>query len=102
MKRLTIRGTALSVGLFLDVSFVLCVLWGLLAPQRLAKMAGFLEVIFPGFVWLSLQSVILGLVEAFLYGVYIAVIFVPLFNYFEAGRRVEALGVDMTREALRH
>jgi hypothetical protein len=31
-----------------------------------------------------------------------ALVFVPLFNYFEAGRRVEALGVGMTREALRH
>ena len=48
MKRLTIRGTALSFGLFFDVSFVLCVLWGLLAPQGFTKMAGLLEVIFPG------------------------------------------------------
>lgn len=33
MKRLTISGTALSLGLFFDVSFVLCVLWGLAVPK---------------------------------------------------------------------
>lgn len=102
MKRLTIRGTALSLGLFFDVSFVLCVLWGLLAPQRFTKMAGFLEVVFPGFVWLSPQSVVLGLLEAFLYGVYIAVFFVPLFNYFEGGRPSEPMKPTVMSEALHH
>lgn len=102
MKRLTFRGTALSLGLFFDVSFVLCVLWGLVVPQFHAKGVPVLEAILPGFAWLTPQSFILGLVEAFLYGVYAAVVFVPLFNYFEGGRRVEALGVGMTREASRH
>lgn len=87
MKRLTIRGTALSLGIFFDVSFVLCVLWGLAIPKFHAGWL--LEAILPGFTWLTPQSVILGLVEVFLYGVYIAVIFVPLFNYFEGGRPVE-------------
>ena len=106
MKRLTIRGTALSLGLFFDVSFVLCVAWGLLAPQSLStKMAALLEAVLPGFAWLSPQAVILGLVEAFLIGVYIAVVFVPLFNFFEGGRPVEATKVTrpmVTREALHH
>ncbi|MBI4591534.1 MAG: hypothetical protein HY725_22140 [Candidatus Rokubacteria bacterium] len=102
MKRLTIRGTALSLGLFFDVSFVLCVLWGLLAPQGFTKMAGFLEVVFPGFTWLTPQSVVLGLVEAFLYGVYIAVVFVPLFNYFEGGRPAEAERPGVMTQAVRH
>lgn len=88
MKRLTIRGTALSLGLFFDVSFVLCVLWGLAIPKFHAGWL--LEAILPGFTWLTPQSVILGLVEVFLYGVYIAVIFVPLFNYFEGARHVES------------
>jgi len=102
MKRLTIRGTALSLGLFFDVSLLLCVLWGLVAPQGFTKMAGFLELVLPGFVWLTPQSVVLGLVEVFLYGVYIAVVFVPLFNYFEGWRPFEATGPTVTREALRH
>lgn len=102
MKGLTIRGTALSLGLFFDVSFVLCVLWGLLAPQGFTKMVGFLELVLPGFRWLTPQSVVLGLVEAFLYGVYIAVVFVPLFNYFEGGRPAEAMRPTGAREALHH
>mgnify|MGYP001618889665 FL=1 len=45
---------------------------------------------------------ILGLVEVFLYGVYIAVVFVPLFNYFEGGRRAEATNLTAMTEALHH
>ena len=84
MKRLTIRGTAISLGLFFDVSFVLCVVWGLLAPAGFSGMRGFLEAVVPGFVWLTPASFFLGLAVGLLYGVYIAVVFVPLFNYFEA------------------
>ena len=90
MKRLTIRGTALSLGIFLDVSFVLCVLWGLALSGLHAKGVSILEAILPGFTWLTPASFVLGLVEVFLYGVYVAVVFVPLFNYFEGGRPSEA------------
>ena len=102
MKRLTIRGTALALGLFFDVSFALCALWSLVVPQSLETMANIWEAILPGFAWLSPQSFVLGLVEAFLYGVYIAVVFVPLFNYFEGGRTAEAMKPTPTREALHH
>jgi hypothetical protein len=90
MKRLTIRGTAISLGLFFDVSFVFCVLWGLAVPQFHAKGIPVLEAILPGFTWLTPQSFVLGLVWSALLGVYVAVIFVPLFNYFEGGRGSEA------------
>jgi hypothetical protein len=104
MKRLTIRGTALSLGLFFDVSFVLCILWGLAVPQFHAKGVPVLEAILPGFAWLTPQSFILGLVEAFLYGWYVALVFVPLFNYFEAERPAEAerSGMAQPREARHH
>ena len=100
MKRLTIRGTALALGLFFDVSFVLCVLWGLALPQFHAKWL--LEGLLPGFMWLTPASFVLGLAEAFLYGVYIAVVFVPLFNYFEAGRSAEATHAAAPRELPHH
>ena len=98
MKRLTIRGTALSLGVFFDVSFVLCVLWGLALPQFHTNWL--LEGILPRFKWLSPQSIVLGLVEAFFYGVYIAVVFVPLFNHFEGGRPSELGMPTTTRQAL--
>ena len=36
----------------------------------------------PGFEWLTLKGFLLGIVGAYLYGWYIAVIWVPAFNYF--------------------
>ncbi len=107
MKRLTIRGTAISLGLFFDVSFVLCVLWGLAVPQFHAKGVPLLEAIIPGFTWLTPQSFVLGLVWSALVGIYVAVVFVPLFNYFEGGRRSEVgkpapTGQALPREAVPH
>lgn len=105
MKRLTIRGTALSLGLFFDVSFVLCVLWGLAIPQFHVNRV--LEAIIPGFTWLTPQSFVLGLVWSALVGVYVAVVFVPVFNYFEGGRPSEVgkrapAGQAQPREVLPH
>jgi hypothetical protein len=57
-----------------------------------------LEGILPGFTWLTPGSVILGLVEVFLYGMYVALVFVPLFNYFEAGREGESTPLAAIRE----
>ena len=102
MKRLTIRGTALTLGIFLDVSFVLCIAWGLVLSGLHAKGSQLLEMIIPGFTWLTWQSVVLGLVWSSLLGLYIAAIFVPLFNYFEGGRAAEATRPMATREALHH
>lgn len=85
MKRLTVRGTGLSLAIFLDVTFTLCVLWGMLVPSVHARGVPILEAVLPGFTWLSVGSFVLGLVEVFLYGMYIALVFVPLFNHFERG-----------------
>jgi hypothetical protein len=44
-------------------------------------------------------------VELFLYGIYTAVVFVPLFNYFEGGRPTEAerpTAHGLPREATAH
>jgi hypothetical protein len=102
MKRLTIRGTALSLTLFLDVSYALCVAWGLVFPQLHAKSSQLFEMVFPGFTWLTWQSFVLGLGWVTLIGVYTAVIFVPLFNYFEGRGAAELTTPLATREALHH
>jgi hypothetical protein len=85
MRRLTIRGTGLALAILFDVTFTLCVLWGMLVPSVHARGVPILEAMLPGFTWLSLGSFVLGLVEVFLYGMYVALVFVPLFNYFERG-----------------
>ncbi len=78
---LKIRVVSWSLGLFLATSFVLCVLYGLVVPERLHGMRAFLEAILPAFKWLTFGRFILGLVESFLYGIYIGVVFVPIYNF---------------------
>jgi uncharacterized protein (DUF2062 family) len=68
-----------SVGLFCAVSFVLCVLYGLVVP-RAWHLTQFLEITLPGFKWLSVGSVVLGLIETFLYGAYVGLVFTWVHN----------------------
>lgn len=70
-----------ALGLASAVSFVLCVLWGLVTPESL-HMHPFLEAVLPGFEWISIGSFFIGLIESFLWGAYAALVFVPLHNYF--------------------
>lgn len=78
--RLPILALGMSLGLFLAVTFVLCVAFDLLFPG-MAMYETWLRLL-PGFTWLSWPSFILGLVESFAYGWYVALIFAPLFNFF--------------------
>ncbi|MBI4848281.1 MAG: hypothetical protein HY808_06860 [Nitrospirae bacterium] len=79
---LNIRVASWSLGIFLAISYVLCVLYGLVVPQRLHGMQNFLEAALPAFKWLTFGGFILGLIESFLYGVYIGIVFVPVYNFF--------------------
>ncbi len=56
-------------------------IYGLLAPPAL-HASQFLEMILPGFHWLSFGSFLLGLVETFLYGAYLGLVFVPIHNFY--------------------
>ena len=68
-----------SVGLFCAVSFVLCVLYGLVVPQAW-HLTQFLEITLPGFKWLSVGSFVIGLIETFLYGAYAGLVFTWVHN----------------------
>jgi len=78
---LNIRVVSWSLGLFTAISFVLCVVYGLIVPKSLHGMAMFLEAMLPAFKWLTFGGFILGLVESFLYGIYAGVVFVPVYNF---------------------
>ncbi len=82
MNRLNLKDVGLSWGLFLAAIYVACVVFDLLFP-RLA-MYGVWQRLLPGFSWLTPGSFVLGLVEAFVYGVFFAIVCVPIHNY--AGR----------------
>ena len=77
---LRIKTVSLSLGLTFAVSFVICILWGLLLPEQL-HMHEFLQYVLPGFTWISFGSAVLGLVESFLFGVYFGVVYVPIHNW---------------------
>ena len=69
-----------ALGLFGAVTFVLCVVYGLLVPKAF-HMVQFLEMTLPGFRWLTVGSFFLGLVETFFYGAYVGLVFVPIYNF---------------------
>ena len=77
---LNLKTVTLALGITAAISFIVCVLWGLLLPEAL-HMHQFLELLLPGFTWLSVGSALLGLVESFLFGVYAGVVYVPVYNF---------------------
>lgn len=80
MRRIEFLPLALTLGLILAISYTLCVVFGLVAPESLQMYKAW-EPLLPGFEWLTIGSFLLGLVESFLYGLYIAALFVPLHNF---------------------
>ncbi len=78
--RLSISAFGNALGVFLAITFVLCVLFDLAFPDF--AMNRIWAPLLPGFVWLSWSSVLIGLVESFIYGWYVAIIFVPLYSFF--------------------
>lgn len=79
---LSLRVVGWSLSLFLVVSYLLCVAYGLLVPSYPMHPAW--SALLPGFSWISWSSFFLGLAEVFAYGWYAAVVFVPLYNWFSA------------------
>lgn len=76
---LNIKVVTWSLGIFGAITFVVCVLYGLIVPESLHMTRG-LETWLPGFKWLTLTGFVIGLVESFLYGAYGGLVFVPIYN----------------------
>ena len=85
---LNIRVVSWSLGIFMAITFILCILYGLIVPQRLHGMSDFLEAVLPAFRWLTFGGFLLGIVEIFLYGAYIGIVFVPIYNFLSKRIRV--------------
>lgn len=76
---LNLKVVTWSLGIFTAVSFVVCVIYGLIVPASL-HMSSFLEMVLPAFTWLTIGGFFLGLIESFLYGVYAGLVYVPIYN----------------------
>jgi len=79
-NRLSLTAVGQATSLFLIISYTLCVLFDLLFPQFAMYTAW--QKLLPGFQWISWQSYIVGLTETYLFGWYVAVVWVPLHNLF--------------------
>jgi uncharacterized protein DUF5676 len=82
IRRLRLLPVGMSVSLLFAISYVLCVALGLVWWDA-GLHQPWLQFL-PGFTWLSPGTFLLGLVESFAYGWYVALVFVPLFNFFNA------------------
>lgn len=79
-RRISLLAVGHATSLFLVLSFVLCVAWDFLLPEM--AMYRTWMALLPGFEWLNWKSFLLGLVEAYGYGWYFALVWVPLYNFF--------------------
>ena len=80
--QLSVVALGMGLGSFFALTFVLCVLFDLWFPDL--AMNTVWAPLLPGFNWISWPSFGLGLIETFSYGWYVAVLFVPLYNYFSS------------------
>jgi len=76
---ISLLGVGHATSLTLAISFVLCVAFDLVLPDH--AMYENWQKLLPGFEWLSWKSFFLGLVEAYGYGWYFALIWVPIYNF---------------------
>lgn len=86
--KISLAAVGHATSLFMAISFVLCVGFDLVFPSY--AMYESWQGLLPGFSWLSPGSFFLGLAETYLCGWYIALIWVPLYNFF--ARRSTAQG----------
>lgn len=95
--RLSLWPAFWASGILAALTFSLDVLFGLWFPNWWV-MQNFWEQILPGFTFISWGSYFLGLVESFVSGAYLAVVFVPLYNYFLSRRSEQSQEPEMTME----
>ena len=70
----------LSIGTFLIIGYLGCLTLALIVPDR-GLHQPWLQFL-PGFTW-TLPRILLGLVEAFAYGLFSGIIFAPIYNWFD-------------------
>lgn len=73
-----------TLSLFLLLSYLICVGFGLASAERFHMHEAWAPLL-PGFEWLTWPGFLAGAAGSFLYGWYIAIVIVPLYAFF--GRR---------------
>jgi len=76
---LRVSTVGISLTVFFALSFILCVLGGLLFPDMIVHRT--LNLLLPWFEWLSWRSFLVGLIGSIGWAWYIAIVFVPIYNF---------------------
>ena len=85
MNKISVLAFGHATSLFVLVTYLLCIVFDLLLPNMAIHTVW--QRLLPGFEWLTLKGFLVGAVGAYLYGWYIAVIWVPMYNFFSAKDR---------------
>jgi hypothetical protein len=80
-NRSPLAALGMSLGLLFVILYCVCVLTYLVAPG-IAEGHAMLSLLLPWFSLLTWRSFLIGLVESFAYGWFIAIVFAPLYNFF--------------------
>jgi hypothetical protein len=81
-SHLSIPQLGWSLSIFFIITYALCIALGVIWPDW--EMHRPWLQFFPGFEWLTVNGFFIGLIESFLYGWYVAVVFVPVYNFIAA------------------
>ncbi len=71
-----------TASLFLVVTYLVCIAYGLVFSEH--RMVDAWAPLLPGFEWLTVPGFLFGLAGSYLYGWYIALLWVPLRRFFSA------------------
>ncbi len=83
MNRLQPYPVAIALNFVFLVLYLVCVGLHFLLPDSNWQMMRLWECVLYDFTWLTTRSFILGLLEVFLGGFYVAYTLIPLYNYFD-------------------
>lgn len=81
MHRINFVVIAASLSVSAGILYLLCVVFRPVFPNWAMYTTPSWFAFFPGFSW-TIGGILLGLVESLLYGLLVAVVFTPIYNYF--------------------
>ncbi|MFQ5705999.1 MAG: DUF5676 family membrane protein [bacterium] len=82
MRPLRLKPIALAVTSFAVITYILCIVFDLILSKY--AMNELWKILLPGFTGLNWSSFFIGLVGVIGYGIYITVVFVPIYNFFRS------------------
>lgn len=76
---LNIKVVTWSLALFTTLSYLLCLVYSFFTPGT-THMLAFLQQVLPGYEPNSWSGFGVGLVKSFLWGAYVGIVYVPIYN----------------------